>query len=53
MSLDTPGQQQVGSGGALGDTFDPACQVVFDDEDEGYDAGVIADRVGERVPAAT
>ncbi|EMA17232.1 type II secretion system F family protein [Haloarcula marismortui] len=32
MSLDTPGQQQVGSGGALGDTFYPAYQMVFDDE---------------------
>jgi flagellar protein FlaJ len=32
MSLDTPSQQQVGSGGALGDTFYPAYQMVFDDE---------------------
>ena len=32
MSLDTRGEQDIASGGALGDTFYPAYQQLFDDE---------------------
>src|SRR6056297_1859234 len=34
MSLDTRDQQQLGSGGALGDAFYPVFQTLFDEEGE-------------------
>ncbi|GGN96711.1 MULTISPECIES: type II secretion system F family protein [Haloarcula] len=38
MSLDTKGQQQLGSGGALGDAFYPAYQTLFDEEGDFVDS---------------
>ncbi|WP_254271722.1 type II secretion system F family protein [Haloarcula marina] len=38
MSLDTTGQQQLGSGGTLGDAFYPAYQMLFDEEGDFVDS---------------
>ncbi|MBX0324549.1 type II secretion system F family protein [Halomicroarcula sp. F13] len=38
MSLDTKGQQQLGSGGTLGDAFYPAFQTLFDEEGDFVDS---------------
>ncbi|WP_135304529.1 type II secretion system F family protein [Haloarcula amylovorans] len=46
MSLDTKGQQQLGSGGALGDAFYPAYRKLFDDE------GDFVDSVGTKLAQA-
>ncbi|MBX0294688.1 type II secretion system F family protein [Haloarcula nitratireducens] len=46
MSLDTKGQQQLGSGGALGDAFYPAYRKLFDDE------GDFVDSVGKKLAQA-